>query len=187
MILLVIQYFSFLKLLYAVPLWRIYFNVAVPPSVTSSLLHPLGSTFLCTARYGRVVWCCRSNSSPIRACLVCIPTPPSTSTCTLAIFSIVWIPHPGLPLSWEQDAFPQGSFWCETIYSWRKKRDICVSFLAVSVISTCNDEHLQAVRGPLSSGCYHYPASQNMEKQVVCRWELAVIFITYATVWFPER
>lgn len=84
------------------------------------------------------------------------PTPPSTSTCTLAIFSIVNL---GCHLQ-DNTVFP------ESLLEGKGKE---LRGLHGLYYTFCKNEHLQVDGGSVSSGCYHHPAAENMEKQVLCR------------------
>lgn len=143
--------------------------VAVPPIVPPRLLSLLCRAGLC----GRVFSCWRSLFSSNPNPSLCFVPPPSTSTCTLAIFSIVGTAQPGLRLSCGGENLLTGENW--EWNSWGEQQgEICVSSLDC-VTLFCDHEHLQTDRRPLSSGCNHHPAAQDMEEQVMCRWAFAVI------------
>lgn len=129
--------------------------------------------------FRRIVSCRPSDFSPIKTSLYVVARPLPRRPAHSPYFHPVWTPHPGLQLDWGGYAFAQDYLKCGAIYS-NGKGNICASFLAVSVLF-CNNEHLQTDRRPLSFGCYHHPATQNMEKQVMCRWVLSSVL--YLTCW----
>lgn len=102
---------------------------------------------------------------------MCFVPPPSTSTCTLAIFSSPWIPVCCA------SKLSRRIFHTRQDQAWPVSKSTLASQLCLCYFSFCSYEHLQAHRRSFSSGCYHHPATQNMEKQVVCRWALDIALI----------
>lgn len=113
--------------------------------------------------------CCRSDFSPIRTplCVFSRPLPrrPALSPYFQSCASRSPVCHREEEKTVTQDSIKsvQNDLLLE------EKGTSAFASSAKSVISFCDNERLQTDRGPLSSGCYHHPATQNMEKQVVCR------------------
>ena len=118
-----------------------------------------------------------SNPNP----RLCLPTPPSTSTCTLAIFSIPLrtrspVSRRAEPNRTEPVQPSYGTNKCDQEAASALRGDL--SALAASADPSRRHEHLQTDRGPVSSGCHHHPAAQSMEEQVLCRWAWASSSVT---------